>query len=57
MELSIDAFSEPQISCRPPAFKNGLSNRNWLISIKNGMSAKLTADSPAPANNIRGYAF
>ena len=25
-ELSIDVFSVPQISCRPPAFNNKLSN-------------------------------
>ena len=34
-----------------------LSDRNRPISIKNGMLTKLTAVSPAPANNIRGYAF
>ena len=56
-ELNIDAFSMLPISCRPPAFNNGLSNRNRLISIENGMLTKLTAVSPAPANNIRGYAF
>ena len=25
-ELSVDAFSVPQISCQPPAFNNELSN-------------------------------
>ena len=34
-----------------------LSDRNRPISIKNGMLTKLTAVSPDPANNIRGYAF
>ena len=47
----------PPISYRPPAFNNGLSNRNRPISIENGMLRKLAAVSPAPANNIRGYAF
>ena len=56
-ELNIDAFSMPPISYRPPAFNNGLSNRNRPISIENGMLRKLAAVSPAPANNIRGYAF
>ena len=56
-ELSVDAFSVPQISCQPPVFNNELSNRNRPISIENGMLTKLTAVSPAPANNIRGYAF
>ena len=55
-ELSVNAFSVPQISCQPPAFNNELSNRNRPIK-KNGMLTKLTAVSPAPANNIRGYAF
>ena len=36
-ELNIDAFSMPQISCRLPAFNNGLSNRNRLFCIENGM--------------------
>ena len=35
-ELSIDAFSVPQIWCRPPAFNNELSNRNRPIGIKKG---------------------
>ena len=35
-ELSIDAFSVPQISCRPLAFNNELSNRNRPIGIKKG---------------------
>ena len=57
-EVNIEAFSMPPISCRPPpAFNNGLSNRNRLISSENGMLTKLTAASPAPANIIRGYAF
>ena len=56
-ELSVDAFSVSQISCQPPAFNNELSNRNRTISIENGMLTKLTAVSPAPANNKRGYAF
>ena len=56
-ELSIDAFSVRQISCRPSAFINELSNRNRPISIKKGMLTKLTAVSPAPANEICGYAF
>ena len=56
-ELSIEAFSAPQISRRPPAFNNELSHRNRPISIKKGMSTKLTAVSPGPANNIRGYVF
>ena len=56
-ELNIDAFSIPPISCRPPAFNNGLSDRNRPISMENRMLTKLTAVSPAPANNIRGYAF
>ena len=37
--------------------KIGLSNRNRPISIENGTLTKLTAVSPAPANNIRGYSF
>ena len=56
-EHNIDAFSMPPISCRPPSFNNGLSNRNRPISIENGMLTKLTAVSTAPANNIRGYSF
>ena len=32
-----------------------LSDRNRPISIKNGMLTKLTAVSPAPANNIIIY--
>ena len=35
-ELSIDVLSVPQISCRPPAFNNELSNRNRPDSIKKG---------------------
>ena len=56
-EVNIEASSMPLISCRPPAFNNGLSNRNRLISSVNGMLTKLTAASPAPADIIRGYAF
>ena len=56
-EHNIDAFSTPPISCRPSAFKIGLRNRNRPISIENGTLTKLTAVSPAPANNIRGYSF
>ena len=54
-ELNIDALSVLQISCRPPAFNNELSNRNRPISFKK--KKVLTAVSPAPANNLRGYAF
>ena len=36
-EHNIDAFSMPSISCRPPAFNSGLSNRKRLISIENGV--------------------
>ena len=56
-EHNIDDFSMPPISCRPPALNNGLSNRNRPIAIENEMLTKLTAVSPALANNIRGYAF
>ena len=56
-ELNIDAFSMPQTWCRPPAFKNGFSDRNRPLSIEIGMLTKLTAVSPAPVNNMRGYAF
>ena len=56
-ELNIDAFSVPQTWCRPPAFNNGFSDRNRPISIENWMLTKLTAISPASANNMRGYAF
>ena len=56
-EVNIEAFSMPPISCRPPAFNNGLSNRNQLIRSENGMLTMLTAASPASANIIRGYAF
>ena len=42
------------ISCRPPAFNSGLSHGNRPISIENGNLTKITAVSPAPANNIRG---
>ena len=34
-----------------------LSDRNRPISIKNGVLTKLTAVSPDPPNNMRGYAF
>ena len=56
-ELNIDAFSMPQTWCRPPAFKNGFIDRNRPLSIEIGMLTKLTAVCPAPANNMRGYAF
>ena len=56
-ELNIDAFNVPQTWCRPPAFNYGFSNRNRPISIEIGMLTQLTAGSPAPANNMRGYAF
>ena len=36
-EHNIDAFSMPSISCRPPAFNSGLSNRKIPISIENGV--------------------
>ena len=54
MEHNIDALSMLSISCRPPAFNSGLSNGNRPISIENGILTKMTAVSPAPANNIRG---
>ena len=46
-------------SYRPPAFNNGLDNRNRPFDIENGVLTKLADDSPAPckvidANNIRG---
>ena len=56
-ELNIDALSVPQTWCRPTAFNYGFSNRNRPISIEIWMLTKLTAVSPAPANNMRGYAF
>ena len=57
-ELNIDAFSVPQTWCRPPAFNNnGFSGRNRPNSIEIGVLTKLTAVSPAPANNMRWYAF
>ena len=56
-EHNIDAFSMPPISCLPPAFNNGLSNKNRPFSIENGMLTKLTAVITAPANDIRGYSF
>ena len=54
MEHNIDALSMLSISCRPSAFNSGLSNGNRPISIENGILTKITAVSPAPANNIRG---
>ena len=52
-ELNIDAFSMPQFSCRPPAFNNGLSNRNRLFCIENGMWTKLAAVSPDPTKLLK----
>ena len=51
-EFNIDAFSMPQTSSRPPAFNNGLRNRNCPFGIENEMLTKLTTVSPDSAKSL-----
>ena len=51
-ELNIDAFSMPQTSSRPPAFSNGLRNKNCPFGIENEMLTKLTTVSPDSAKSL-----
>ena len=51
-ELNIDAFSMPQTWSRPPAFNNGLRNRNCPFGIENGMLTKLTTVIPDSAHSL-----
>ena len=49
------AFTKRQVShrwSRPPAFNNGLNNKNRPFDIENGVLTKLTDDSPAPCKVI-----
>ena len=51
-ELNIDAILMPQTLSRPPAFNNGLRNRNCPFGIESGMLTKLTTVSPDSAKSL-----